>query len=111
LVTGAAAGLLVASLTAAAPGASAGTVISGAPVPDFTHQCVVDIIMFTCVFDGSASGGGTIVSWQWDFGDGGSGSGQQGVHRYEVATTYQVTLKVTDDGGLTGTVTKPVPVP
>lgn len=40
-----------------------------------------------------------IVSWQWDFGDGSSGSGQTVHHAYALAGTYQVILTVTDSQG------------
>ena len=50
-------------------------------------------------FDGSAStdDNGTIVSWDWDFGDGAVGDGETAVHAYESGDTYTVTLCVTDD--------------
>jgi PKD repeat protein len=55
------------------------------------------------VFDGSGSSDvdGTIVSYEWDFGDGGTGSGVSPTHMYGSAGTFTVTLTVTDDGGLT----------
>jgi len=49
-------------------------------------------------FDGSASTG-AIVSFDWNFGDGTTGSGVRPVHTYAVAGNYNVTLKVTDDRG------------
>jgi PKD repeat protein len=57
-----------------------------------------------------AAPGRTIVSYQWDFGDGTSGSGVQTSHRYANATTYSVTLIVTDDAGRTATVTQAVAI-
>ncbi len=58
-------------------------------------------------FDGSGSSDsdGQIVSYAWDFGDGSTGNGITVSHAYEQAGTYQVTLTVTDDGGLTGETT------
>jgi serine protease len=55
-------------------------------------------------FDGSASfdPDGTIVSYQWDFGDGSSGSTAVLSHSYALPGTYTVILFVTDDGGLVG---------
>ncbi len=55
-------------------------------------------------FDGSDSfdpDGGTIVSWDWDFGDGTSGSGELTEHTYTDDGVYVVTLCVTDDTGFT----------
>jgi len=50
-------------------------------------------------FDGSASvdPDGTIVSYEWDFGDGNTGSGATATHAYEFAGLYNITLTVTDD--------------
>ena len=56
-------------------------------------------------FDGSASSDadGTIVAYEWDFGDGSTGSGASPSHSYQAAGTYAVSLGVTDDAGLTST--------
>jgi len=56
-------------------------------------------------FDGSASydPDGTIVSYYWVFGDGGTGSGETTTHTYNQPGTYTVSLTITDDGGLTDT--------
>jgi len=51
---------------------------------------------------------GTITSYAWIFGDGASGTGSLPVHDYAKAGTYSVRLTVTDDGGLTGSITQPV---
>jgi PKD repeat protein len=57
-------------------------------------------------FDGSGSsdpnGDDTIVSYDWEFGDGtvASDSGPMPTHVYDTAGTYNVTLTVTDDTGL-----------
>jgi PKD repeat protein len=55
---------------------------------------------------------GEIVQYQWDFGDGASGSGQTAQHVYNVTvtTTFTVVLTVIDDGGARGVVTQPVTV-
>jgi PKD repeat protein len=54
-------------------------------------------------FDGSGSNDpdGTIVSYEWDFGDGNTGTGMNPSHIYTAAGVYTVTLTVTDDQGLT----------
>jgi PKD repeat protein len=73
----------------------------------------------TLSFDGSGSSDsdGSIVSYAWDFGDGTSGSGASVTHSYSTAGTYQVSLTVTDDDGLTGETThvvqvdEPAPMP
>jgi hypothetical protein len=66
---------------------------------------------------GSVAGDGGIVSFKWEFGDGGIGSGSKPTHSYATAGTYTVTLTLTDDGGFTYstsrlvTVTAPAPSP
>lgn len=58
-------------------------------------------------FDGSASSDadGTIVSFDWAFGDGATGSGPRLMHVYSSAGVYTVALTVTDDSGRTGNAT------
>jgi PKD repeat protein len=54
-------------------------------------------------FDGSTSRdpdpGGQIASWQWDFGDGSTGSGSQVTHTYTAGGRYFPRLTVTDAQG------------
>jgi PKD repeat protein len=56
-------------------------------------------------FDGSGSydPDGTIVSYEWDFGDGSIGTGVNPSHIYTAVGMYTVTLTLTDDQGLTDT--------
>jgi hypothetical protein len=51
---------------------------------------------------GSWDPDGTIVSYQWNFGDGATGSGVSPTHSYLAAFTYTVTLTVVDNNGATG---------
>ena len=77
-----------------------------APTASFTVSCT-DL---TCAFDGSGSTGG-VTGYAWDFGDGSTGSGATVSHTFGSAGSYQVTLTVTGQGGLTGSLTKQVTVP
>jgi PKD repeat protein len=59
----------------------------------------------TVDFDASGSHDpdGSIVSWAWTFGDGGTGAGSTVRHVYETAGTYTATVTVTDDVGAADT--------
>ncbi len=60
-------------------------------------------------FDGSFGPFCTdIVSWAWDFGDGGTSTEENPLHTYAVRGDYTVTLTVTDNQGLSDTVTEVV---
>jgi serine protease len=60
--------------------------------------------------DGSSDSDGTIASRSWTFGDGGTSTATNPSHTYAAAGTYSVKETVTDNGGLTGSVTKSVTV-
>ena len=64
-------------------------------------------------FNASAStapAGRSIVSYDWDLGDGTTASGVTVSHAYDVGQTYSVTLNVTDDRGASGSTTSTVRV-
>jgi len=69
-----------------------------APVADAgedVHGCINDMINFDG--SGSSDGDGSVVSYQWDFGDGASAEGILAAHAYSQAGTYEVTLTITDN--------------
>ena len=78
------------------------------PTASFTFECN-DL---TCDFDGSDSfdSDGTIVRYDWDFGDGNTGSGATVSHTYAAKGAYSVILTVTDDDGATDSNTQSVSV-
>jgi len=63
-------------------------------------------------FDGSASSDpdGSITAYNWDFGDGGTGTGPTPGHTYASEGPFEVTLTVTDNNGETGTDTTSVTI-
>ncbi|MDA1315908.1 MAG: PKD domain-containing protein [Acidobacteria bacterium] len=63
-------------------------------------------------FNGAGSGDsdGTIVSYEWDFDDGGAASGVVVNHTYTATGVYNATLTVTDDDGASSTATVQVQV-
>jgi len=53
---------------------------------------------------------GGIVKWEWDFGDGNTSEDRNPTHTYSEIGDYSVTLKVTDNGGLSNIVAQSVPI-
>ena len=85
------------------------TVANVPPVPRATVNCSGSICELGG--EGSTDDGSNITSWNWDFGDGTTGSGSRVVHQY-AAGCYNVTLTVNDgDGGSASTTLKVVAGP
>ena len=62
-----------------------------------------------CTFvDRSSDEDGSVVRWEWDFGDGSSSSERNPSHTYAVAGNYTVLLVATDDDGAADTRTHSV---
>ncbi len=74
-----------------------------------TAPTLEDTVFFNAS-DSRASAGRSVVSYEWTFGDGDTDSGVTVSHVYEVATTYSVTLTVTDDRGASDSTSSSVAV-
>ena len=91
-----------------------------APTAEFSYSPQTPTAGSAVTFDASASSDadGTVASYEWRFGEGGTGSGAEARHtfeesvanRYAEASRYEVTLTVTDDEGATATTSKVVRV-
>ncbi len=80
---------------------------------DFTVAPPTPVEGSAVLFDGSGSAAqntSTIVSYQWNFGDGQTGSGPSATHTYALAGNYSITLTITDSIGRTGSATKIIAV-
>lgn len=78
-----------------------------APVASFGYQADAGQVSFAST---STDSDGEIVSYQWDLGDGSVAQGQALVHEYQQSGNYSVTLTVTDNGGLSHSITQSVEV-
>lgn len=65
----------------------------GTPACDYTYTTNALVATFT---DVSTDPGGTIGSWAWTFGDGGTSTAQNPSHTFASANTYNVKLTITD---------------
>jgi len=71
------------------------------PIASFTYSPENPVVDQNITFDASSSydPDGTIVKYEWDFGDGSKAEGKVVTHAYSKPGEYVVTLTVTDDGG------------
>jgi len=92
--------------------AQAEVVVSDPPVAQFTMNPEKGVMPLSVAFDASASNDpdGKIVAYQWDFGDGSTGSGRTINHVFTEDGNYPVMLEVTDDSGVSGFTTRTVEV-
>ena len=78
------------------------------PTASMTHNCT-DL---DCVFSGAESTDpdGEIDSYDWDFGDGTTATGEEVEHSYSQAGDFEATLTVTDNEGATASTSTTVTV-
>lgn len=82
------------------------TPISNIFVSPSANTCVGNPVTFVA---SDFAGGGSSLSWQWSFGDGGTATGQSAAHTYLAHGTYTVTLTYTEIGsGCMGTALREV---
>jgi len=87
---------------------TAQVVVKPQPLVEFTstNNCQNNAVIFEP--DITLMDPSIIVGWLWDFGDGGSSPSQNTSHVYPNSGTYNVTLTVTDTGGCSNSITKPI---
>ncbi len=86
--------------------------VYGPPTADFIWRPLAPIVGGVVTFNASTTlpGGGSIVDYEWNFGDGQTASGLTAVHTYTNATIFTVTLNVTDSNGLWNTTQEQVQI-
>jgi PKD repeat protein len=86
--------------------------LNAAPVARATASPTSGTATLPVTFDGTTStdADGSIVSYQWNFGDGTTGSDAVVQHTYQSAGTYTATLTVTDNAGASANTTVQVQV-
>jgi PKD repeat protein len=82
------------------------------PVASFTYSPTTPFTGDTVTFNASASydPDGTISTYLWTFGDGANATGVIASHAYVENAVYGVTLRVTDNEGLIGTLAQSITV-
>ncbi len=79
------------------------------PAASFTNStaCATQPINFS---DNSTPGAGSLSTFNWDFGDGGTSISANTIHSFSFATTYTITHWVTSSNGCVDTVRKTITV-
>jgi PKD repeat protein len=83
-----------------------------APVAKFSISSTQGVAPFTVNVDAGESSDtdGSVVTYAWDFGDGGTATGVTASHVYQAAGPFTVSLTVTDDDGASARATTLVDV-
>lgn len=80
----------------------------GAPLVSIEANPSSGEVPLTIQFTASVAGGEVPMTYAWDFGDGGTGSGQSTSHTYNTPGSFTVKVTVTDAGSHTATDALPV---
>jgi PKD repeat protein len=91
---------LALALTSCGGPSGPGSPAVGVPVASFTVQCTDKICSFT---DASSDADGSIITRNWNFGDGSTSTEVNPQHTYAQNGIYSASLKVVDDSGGTDT--------
>ena len=87
------------------------TVTNREPLASFTWLPSEPTVLVEVAFnDTSVDIDGSVASWFWDFGDGGTSFQEDPSHLYDDKGNFTVTLVVTDDDGASGSVSLEVSV-
>jgi trimeric autotransporter adhesin len=85
--------------------------VIAAPIVNFATTfsgCVGDAVQFAG--SGNSANGVTLTTWNWNFGDNTTGTGQNTTKIYTAPGTYQVNMRAIGTDGCVGDTTKPVVV-
>jgi PKD repeat protein len=82
------------------------------PVASFTFSPETGEYPLEVTFDASSSydPDGSVVGYEWNFGDGGTGQGKIVKHTYREKATFTIRLTVKDDRGATGSISQRIKV-
>lgn len=84
------------------------------PMPEanftITPACVTDALTFQDQSTVDTNFPDVITSWDWDFGDGSTGTGQNPSHQYDTEGVYDVTLTIETNNGCVHSLTLPAEV-
>lgn len=99
--------LTVRSLQSGCSHTRSAQVIIADEIASFTASQTAFCARSGAVFTATNRHPGGIISYQWNFGDGGTGTGQSIVHSYLASGNYTVRLIITDAAGCKDTATLP----